>query len=321
MTHMNSRKCLIAVVATIGSLSLSACGGGGGDNAPQTGSLSIAVTDTPLDTNVTEVNIKFWGLRLKPKDGPPFVIDFGAGNEKTIDLLQLQGTNSADLIVNETVPAGDYNWVWLLVHAEKNVMDSWVEIDESNVFPLYVPSGSQTGLKLVSGFTVPVGGDVDFIIDWNLANAVHAPPGQDPNYAIRPALRITNRAEVGTIAGTVDAGKIDENDPACGDGNRVYLFARPSGSDTSIDDMDEEATDGRADVLTTAAVEYDVNDDAWEFVIGFVSPGEYTVAFTCSSSKDDPTIDDYPDNQASGFDFSSRDDVIVEQGTTKNVSL
>ena len=220
---MNTLTPWMAAIAFVGALSLTACGGGGGDSSPQTGSLSIAVTDTPIDTNVTEVNIEFRGLRLKPKSGPAFDIDFGTGNEKTIDLLQLQGTASADLIVNETVPAGEYNWVWLLVNAEKDVMDSWVEIDDSAVFPLYVPSGSQTGLKLVSGFVVPVGGDVDFIIDWNLANAVHAPPGQDPNYLVRPALRITNRAEVGTLTGTVDSNRIDENDPTrCEGGNRVY---------------------------------------------------------------------------------------------------
>ena len=318
---MNTLTPWMAAIAMVGTLSLTACGGGG-DSGPQTGSLSIAVTDTPLDTNVTEVNIRFWGLRLKPKGGPAFDIDFGAGNEKTIDLLQLQGTNSADLIVDELVPAGEYNWVWLLVHAEKDVWDSTVQIDGSALFPLYVPSGSQTGLKLVSGFVVPVGGDVDFVIDWNLANAVHAPSGQDPNYFIRPALRITNRAEVGTIMGTVDSTRIDENDPDnCEGGNRVYLFAKPDAADTLEDDMDELVDDGRADVLTTAMVTYDVNDDAWEFVIGFVSPGNYTVAFTCSSSKDDSMLDDYPDNAVSNFDFASRADVPVETGTTTDVAL
>ncbi len=303
-------------VAILAGLVLSACGGGGGGSSP-TGSLSLAITDTPLDGNVTEVNVEFWGLRLKPKNGPAFVIDFGAGNEKLIDLLQLQGTNSADLIVDETVPAGDYNWVWLLVNARKDTMDSFVEIDGSAVYPLYIPSAEQTGLKLVSGFTVPAGGDVDFIIDWNLANAVHAPPGQDPNYFIRPALRITNRALVGTIEGTVPAGLIDENNPAsCSGGNRVYLFEKPAGSETLLDDMDEEVADGRAEVVTTAAVEYDVNSDEWRFVIGFVSPGDYTVAFTCSSTSDDSMIDDFPDNAVSGFDFAARDDVSVEVGTT-----
>lgn len=324
MTEMNTLTPWMAAITFVGALSLTACGGGGGsgDSSPQTGSLSIAVTDTPIDTNVTEVNIEFRGLRLKPKSGPAFDIDFGTGNEKTIDLLQLQGTASADLIVNETVPAGEYNWVWLLVNAEKDVMDSWVEIDDSAVFPLYVPSGSQTGLKLVSGFVVPVGGDVDFIIDWNLANAVHAPPGQDPNYLVRPALRITNRAEVGTLTGTVDSTRIDENDPThCEGGNRVYLFKKPAAEETLIDDMDEEIADGRADVLTTAQVTYDVDDDAWKFVIGFVSPGDYTVAFTCSSSVDDPMLDDYPDNAVSGFDFASRTDATVETGTTTDVAL
>jgi len=298
------------------------CGGGGGNGGTGTGQLSVAVTDTPIDTNITEVNVQFTGIEVKPADGPSIVFDFGVGNEKTIDLLQLQGDASADLIVGEEVPAGPYNWLRLLVNAEPDVMDSYVEIDDSAVMPLYIPSGSQSGLKLVSGFTVPVGGDADFVIDWHLAEAIHAPSGQEPNYKLRPALRITDRAETGKITGTVDPSRIDENAADdCAGGNSVYLFAKPDAAAVAEDDIDELVDDGRAEVLTTARVAYDSEADEWGFVIGFVAPGDFTAAFSCSAAADDAAVDDYPDVPGSEFDFESRTDLTVRSGETTDIEL
>ena len=218
-----ARGALLAMTLSV----LTACGGGGGGGGPQTGQLSIAVTDSPIDAGITKVSVRFTGVEVKPENGPSIRFDYAPGDERTIDLLQLQGEASSYLIIGEEVPAGRYLWARLHVEAEKDVYDSTVEYESGEVYPLYVPSGAQSGLKLVSGFVVPAGGEADFVIDWNLARAVGAPPGQDPNRFLRPALKITDRAESGVIRGTVPAGLIDSNNPdTCAGGNRVYLFAR-----------------------------------------------------------------------------------------------
>ena len=306
-------------------LLLGACGGGGGDG-PRTGQVSIAVTDAPIDQGIEKVSVQFTGLELKPESGPPIVFGFGADNERNIDLLQLQGEGSAYLIIDEEVPAGRYPWVRLLVNARKDDFDSYIEKDGGR-YPLYIPSGEERGLQLVSGFVVPAGGSADFVIDWNLAQSIHAPDGQDLNHYLRPALRIADRTVSGVIRGTVASELIDENNPiTCSGGNRAYLFARPDGgSETPIDDLDMR-DDDRAEVLTTARVEYSVDRDAWEFVFGFVAPGSYTVAFTCSATADDPAVDDYPAPADAGlaeseFDFHSRTDVDVEVAADAEVTF
>jgi hypothetical protein len=292
-------------------LALGACGGGG--NGPDTGQLSVAVTDAPIDMGITKVMIRFRGIELKPESGPPILFDFGEGNERDIDLLQLQGSGSAYLIVDETVPAGRYLWTRLLVDADKDAYDSYIEKHGSEMYPLYVPSGAKPGLKLVSDFVVPAGGSADFVIDWNLAQAIHQPTGQDLNHYLRPALKIVDRAESGVIRGTVDAALVDENAPGdCAGGNRVYLFAKPD-AETPIDDLDMETDDARADVLTTASVDYRAEDNTWAWEFGFVAPGNYTIAFTCSAVADDPALDEYPDDPASAFGFASRADVEVPE--------
>jgi len=174
-----------------------------------------------------------------------------------------------------------------------------------------------------------VNGEANFIIDWDLARALHAPEGQDPNWYLRPALRITDRADAWTIFGQVDPALLTENDvatpPVCDGGDRVYLFANPDDDSLSpddyVDDIDFEPDDGRADVLTTAAVTWDGVADYATFVIGFVAPGDYTVAFTCSSLADDPGVDDYPGVPDSSFDFRATALVTVQSGMDADVVL
>jgi hypothetical protein len=313
------------------------CGGGGG--GPEFGSLSIGVTDTPIDAGISAVVVEFTGVEIKPADGPsefipidsadPDVEDCDGTPCKRIDLLQLQGENSADLVVDEIVPAGRYNWMRLAVNAAKDIEDSYVGFEGGGTAPLYIPSGSQSGLKLVSGFVVPVGGDANFVIDWDLAKAVHAPEGQDPNWYLRPALRVTDRTETGTIVGHVDPALLAENDdavtPVCDGGDRAYLFTRPADDLLEpadyIDDLDALVDDGRAEVLTTAAVTWDGLAEYADFVIGFVSPGEYTVAFTCDSVSDDAAMDDYPDVPGSDFEFRATAPVTVETSMDADVVL
>ena len=51
-----------------------ACGGGGGGDA-STGSLSVGVTDAPVDS-ADEVVVEFYGVELQPANGSRITFDF-----------------------------------------------------------------------------------------------------------------------------------------------------------------------------------------------------------------------------------------------------
>ena len=82
-----------------------------------------------------------------------------------------------------------------------------------------------------------------------------------------------------------------------------------------------EENDGRAEVLATAAVRYDLVDLKYRFKFGFVAPGDYTVAFSCSATADDPDTDDFPDVAGSLFDFETRTDLTVVDAARTDVEL
>jgi hypothetical protein len=282
----------ILIVATSAAL-LAACGSSdGGGGQAQTGFLKVGITDAPVDM-AAGVVVKFTGVELKPQGGPAFSIDFPTS--KSLDLMQFQGDERALLLDGEEIPAGEYEWMRLKVEADPNVAgDSYLQLEQGGAeCEMRIPSGDQTGLKLIRGFTIGAGTTTDFTIDFDLRKSIVAPPGQttivntcnNQAFMLKPVLRIVDNLQVGTIAGDVDPNLIavrcagSDQDPYPGN---VYLFGPiPAGANVTPDDYDDDG-----DALTSAMV----HPDTFRYTIGFVPAGNYRVAYTCDL--DDTEIDE-----------------------------
>jgi len=290
-------------------LVLTACGGGGGGGevlVERTGIINIAITDATVDV-VTEVNVQFSGVTLKPQSGDKIEVLFDT--PKNFDLLTLSGGMTAELLPDTRVPAGSYNWIRLAVNAEfDNVYDSYAIVPQGQV-ELRVPGGSQSGLKLVSGFTVTQNQSTNIVIDWDLRKALTDPAGQ-PGLHLRPALRLTNMAAYGTLTGTVAEALVNDgsckNDLAMDTGNSVYVYA-------GVVDTPGDIGDPTNDPLTTAAVSQS-ESGTYVYEVNFLSVGEYTAAFTCQADDDDPETDD-------DIEFPVSNTFSIEDGATSVVDF
>ena len=256
------------------ALALTACKS---DDDPDKGKLAVAVTDAPID-DAEAVVVQFTGIEIQGEGGSQ---SFDFASAKTIDLLELTGDESLELLPQTELDAGQYQWMRLKVNAERGVTDSYIDINGAR-YSLFIPSGSQTGLKLNRPFVVAAGGLTDLTIDFDLRKSVHEPQDAAEDYYLRPTLRIVDNAEVGHINGMIDPNLI--NAAECSDSSAVYLF---EGADAEVDDVD--ATE--PEPITTGLVEVDNNGD-YVYEIGFVMAGEYTLGFTCEAANDDPEVDD-----------------------------
>jgi hypothetical protein len=282
---MHNRSLYGLLTLSAASLMLAACGSGG--DGGDTGRVSVGVTDAPVDV-ADAVVVQFTGVEMKPAGGAAFSRDFAA--PKTIDLQAQQGTNRVLLLDNEEVPAGEYEWMRLKVQADPNVAgDSYITIGGADC-ELRIPSGDETGLKMIRGFTVGVGTTTDFTVDFDLRKSVVQPPGQTTEvpvcdgqaYMLKPVVRIVDNLEVGTIEGSIDPTQITQS---CGEGDQqsgvypgnVYLFGPiPEGGSATPDDYDGLDADG-PDALTSAMVD----PNTFSYTIGFVPTGNYVLAYTC----------------------------------------
>lgn len=277
----------IALAATAG------CSSSGGDDTDSstTGFLSIGLTDAPA-TDVSKVWVEITHLRIKPNGEGP-ALEFAFDPPRGVDLLTLTPANAETLILDEPVPAGAYNWLELDVNADfDDVYDSFVTTLAGGDLELRVPSGR---VRLVSGFTVTADQETQFMIDWDTRMGLVAPPGQ-PGYMLRPALRIVDLTEFGTLSGAVAVETVVV--PACAEdasdldiGNVVYIY---EGHDVVPDDIDDSAPEP----VATARVAYNTAGDYVYSTI--LSPGAYTVAFTCQAGNDDPETDDTNNNAETG---------------------
>ena len=291
-------------------IGLSACGGGGSSSSggSTTGSFSLGITDATVD-EVDRVLVEFTGVSVKPAEGSAIDLPLDGDSHQTcldllagdgpgatpadkptvrcIELKELQGTDTASLLQGVSLEAGKYNWLRLDVNAERGVMDSIIVVDGMEE-SLYVPSGSQSGLKLNTEFTILAGGSHNFVIDFDLRKSVNNPQGF-ADYRLKPSLRLIDMAESGTIFGTVDESLLVTSDPAneacngdvnTGDGFAVYVYEGAA-------EITGDEGSGNAP-LTSAAVNYSDDSGRWEYEVGFLAaPQEYTVVFTCQAAKDD----------------------------------
>jgi len=218
--------------------------------------------------------VAFNSVTLQPANGTAIVVNLDETD--TINLLDYQGDNRAMLLDGFSLPAGNYNWIRLGVSEDPD--DTYI-VTGGHQYTLDAPSLDQTGLKMNRGFTITAGGTSDFTIDFDLRKSVHETGSGD--YKLRPTVRLEDNSEVATLSGTV--ALVANCDDATG--NAVYLF---EGAD--IIPQDIQGNDG--DPFATASANYNADTNKYDFEIGFVPFGDYTVAFTCDAESDDMYADD-----------------------------
>jgi hypothetical protein len=166
----------------------------------------------------------------------------------TYDLLTLQNGVFVTIGTGK-VPAGHYTQVRLKLGAGSNVTVDGV------THPLFVPSGMQTGLKLVGNFDVPADGLVDIALDFDAARSIF----QDGTgrYHLKPTVKVLPFSTAGAITGQVS--------PA-GTPTTIYAIVAP-------------------DTLGSTAAAADGH-----FALSTLAPGAYSVAFHPASGFRDTTL-------------------------------
>jgi len=271
---MNARRYskLFLGLLSLASLTLAGCGSSNNDAM-----LNLAVSDTPVD-GATSVVVSFTGVQVKGSTGAAVEYDFTTA--KQVDLIAQQGGNSASLLSGVSLSPGNYQWIRLMV----DMSNSSITLADGSMHPLTIPSGDQTGLKLVSGFTAGAGDMLNFTIDFDLRQAITLASG---SYILKPALRLINNLQVGQISGSAGAslviGGLAISDPLCSPA--AYIYA---GSNVTPVDIN---TTSSVQPLETASLTLNSTTGSYDYTAAFLAAGAYTVALTCAANDNPATVD------------------------------
>ena len=284
---------------------ISGCRGvGGDDDSRDNGGLTIGITDGPID-GAREVVVTFTGIEVKPIDDSAQLIQFAT--PQTIDLLDFQNGDRFVLLDDYGLDPGRYNWLRLIVDDQGNA--SYITIDSGLTFPLTIPSGGETGLKLNRGFEIAAGDVSDFTIDFDLRKSVHQEGAGD--YKLRPSLRIVDNLSTTAITGIVATNLVVDTNCNSADfdiGRVVYLY---QGNGAVVQDIQNDINSNPSTLnpIATAPVEFSSSSSAYEFTFSYIADGSYTAVFTCDADADDPTTDDLLI-----MNFSAPIDITVTNG-------
>jgi hypothetical protein len=181
---VKNRIIALGLLTGVGLYLLAGCSADRMGTGASLGHVSINLTDSP--GNFDQVNLVVDEVSIHR--GGADTTGTGSGWEvlrhdstATFDLLKLRNGVFSKLAVGD-VPSGHYTQVRLHLGAGSNVVVDGV------AHPLTVPSGMQSGYKLIGEFNVPSGGQVELTLDFDAARSIV----QTGNglYMLRPTCRV-----------------------------------------------------------------------------------------------------------------------------------
>ena len=196
----------IGIVSCSGSGSNSAGGG-------SMGLLSIGITDHPADyaaiyVTIDKVEVK--NGQDDSEDGWMTVMTLPS-DDKTFNLLDLRNGVRKDLGIAELDP-GHYNQMRLILGKEPDHLDN--EFGDPHLYANYlilegqetqielkVPSGYQTGIKLVNGFDIESSEYTDILLDFEAHKSV-VQAGNSGKWLLKPTVKVTEINN--SVSGVVD---------------------------------------------------------------------------------------------------------------------
>jgi hypothetical protein len=263
-----SRSLLLAGTFALG---LTACDDS--TSPGETARIQVLLTDAPSEY-IDSAFVDIGRVELLPADGGDRIVLADDGTDGEVNLLDLQGLTT-ELLAEESIPAGDYLELRLIVESARAVLAAGYEFNGGGTSAdLTVPSGAQSGIKLKlreeasdgeepnAGVNIS-GGETVLVVDFDVNQSFVIQGNPDTPAGINGVLfKPTLRVVVEDVAGSI-AGTLTQN---LGDATVVGGLVVTA---TTVDPGDDEEFQSSIATATT--------DENGAYTIYFLAPGDYTV--------------------------------------------
>lgn len=249
------------------TLTLASCGGSGsGSSSAGDGTLRLYMTDSATE-DYRAIYVTIDRVDVHRADGNWEVV---ATPQATYNLLEL--VNGVTVVLGEDqLPSGNYTQMRLIIgdtpddglNIAGNTHDGKPNYllvgDNLDVESLKIPSGPQTGIKLVSGFTINANQTTELLLDFDAMRSV-VKAGASGKYLLKPTIKVLDRSTETTVKGTITRTVNTDPTPLAG----AFVSAQ-AGDPLTI----------RAGTIS----DDDISDEKPGYKL-FLEPGSYTLVAT-----------------------------------------
>ncbi len=230
------RKIAIIIALAFLAVLVTGCSKSSPTSSAGSGTFQVNMIDSPGNFDAVNIVVDSVQAHIASSDTTSGWVTLNS-TPATYNLLQL--TNGVNAVIGKaTVPAGQYSQVRLFIGSGSNVVVA------GSSFPLTIPSGTQSGLKLNVNSTIQSNITYVLTLDFNASQSIVVtgnPAGG--NFLLKPVIHVITTASNGAITGTV-----------LPDSSRPTVTAFNS-----------------ADTVSTIA------DSTGKFTIGYLASGSYSL--------------------------------------------
>lgn len=171
----NTIRFYLATIALYGfiAVTLVACDKRGEQQARMT----VKMTDAPA--NYLAVNVDVIGVSVNTAGGGWIDLPVQAG---VYDLLQLQNNVTVVLANNVVIPTGRINQVRLLLGPNNSITTT------TGTFPLTIPSGQESGLKINVNYDIINNANVIMVLDFDAGASVVE--NGNGSFSLKPVIKV-----------------------------------------------------------------------------------------------------------------------------------
>ncbi len=261
-------------VSIVCLLLLSACGGGSGSasstGSAQAGKLSLGLTDaTTTDYQAVYITIKkVLVLQSTKNEDAEHDWVVVAEPRATFNLLELVNGLIQNLGLTD-LEAGRYDQIRLVLddapdaslntkgdaHPYANYIIYGDSAESYQYFELTIPSGYQSGFKIVGGFTIESDQTTDLVLDFNVVKSI-VQAGKSGKWLLKPTVKMMDHGKSSAITGIVSYHTEEGDLPLEG----VIVSVQIGTADTSTE------------IVTSASI----TDESGAYTL-LTDPGTYTV--------------------------------------------
>jgi hypothetical protein len=260
---MSSFRLWLWIVSSLLIFMFVGCGGGDDSSSSDTGTVSLSLSDATTDEyNAVYVTIE--AVEAHKDEGSHWQIV--ASPNATYNLLELVN-GVRELLGITDLETGHYTQMRMIIGenadgginilSEGHPYGNYI-VDDSNAYhELKIPSGSQTGIKIVNGFDINENQTTELIIDFNASRSVVV-AGDNGRWLLKPTIKVVDETECSIISGTVSGLDIE------GTLEGVLVSAQI---------YDPDADDEKDTVIVQTST---VTDEEGSYTI-FLEPGTYNI--------------------------------------------